>query len=72
MYVEQNAVEGGGKETKSIAKGNVIIHHTNSNQIKKRKDALLVPDFQQNIMSIPASLKNKFKIQASESQFEIN
>ena len=35
------------------------------------KDVLLVPEFQQNIMSIPALLKNNVKIKASENKFEI-
>ena len=64
-------VVGTGKETKALAQGDVIIHHPSSNQLIKLKDVLLVPEFKQNIMSIPALLKNNFQIQASENQFEI-
>ena len=64
-------VVGTGKETKASAQGDGIIHHTNSNQLMKLKDVLLVPEFKQNIMSIPALLRNNFHIKASENQFEI-
>ena len=37
------------KETKASAQGVVIIHHTNSNQLIKLKDVLLVPEFKQNV-----------------------
>ena len=30
-----------------------------------------VPNFKQNIMSIPTLLKNHFKVQASENKFEV-
>ena len=36
-------VIGTGKETKFSAQGNIIIHHSNSNQLRKLKDVLLVP-----------------------------
>ena len=64
-------VVGTKKETKAPARGDVIIHHPNSNQLIKLKDVLLVPEFKQNIMSIHALLRNNFHKQASENQFEI-
>ena len=62
---------GTGKETKVTARGDVIIRHSNTNQLIKPRDVLLDPEFQHNIMSIPALLKNSFKIQESENKFEI-
>ena len=64
-------VVGIGKETKASAQEDVIIHHPNSDQLIKLKDVLLVPEFKQNIMSMPALLMNNFHMQASENQFEI-
>ena len=46
-------VVGTGKETKASARGEVIIHHLNSNQLIKLKDVLLAPEFKQNIMGTP-------------------
>ena len=59
---KSTTVVGTGKETKATARGDVIIRHSITNQLIKLKDVLLVPEFQQNIMSIPALLKNNFKI----------
>ena len=64
-------VIGTGKETKATSQGNVIICHSITNQLIKLKNVLLVPEFQENIMNIPALLNNTFKIQASENKFEI-
>ena len=64
-------VVGTGKETKAIARGDVMIHHSKTGQLIKLKNVLLVPNFKRNIMSIPTLLKNHFKLQASENKFEI-
>ena len=57
-------VVGTGKETKASAKGDVIIHLHNCNQLIKLKDILLIPEFKQNIMSIPTLLRINFHIKA--------
>ena len=41
-----------GKETRAIARGEVIICHSKTGQIVRLKEVLLVPDFKQTIMSI--------------------
>ena len=43
-------VVGTGKETKAIAKGDVMICHSRTGQLIKMKDVLLVPNFKQNII----------------------
>ena len=53
-------VIGIGKEMKATARGDEIRHHSITNQLIKLKDMLLVPEFQQNIMSIPALLEKSF------------
>ena len=63
-------VVGTGKETEAKARGDMIIPHSITNQLIQLKDVLLLPEFQQNIMSIPVLLKN-FKIQASENKLDI-
>ena len=55
-------VVGTRKETKATARGKLIISHSNTIQLIKLKDVPLVPEFQQNIISIPALLKNNFNI----------
>ena len=48
-----------------------MIHNSKTGQLIKVENTLLVPDFKQNITSIPTLLKNHFKVQASENKFEI-
>ena len=55
-------VVGTGKEIKAIARGDVMIHHSTTEQLIKLKNVLLVPNFKQNIMSIPTLLRNHFKV----------
>ena len=47
---------GTSKETKAIARGDVIIHHSIINQLINLKDMLLVPELQQNIMSLSENI----------------
>ena len=60
-----------GKETKVIARGQVMICHSWTVHPIKLKDVLLVPNFKQNIMSISKLLKYNFKVQTSEKKFEL-
>ena len=64
-------VVGTGKETKTIARGDIMIRHSGTGKLIKLKDVLLVLSFKQNIISIPKLLKNNFKVQNSGIKFEI-
>ena len=60
MKDRSTIVVGTEIETKASERGDVIIYHSNSNQLIKLKDILLVPEFKQNISSIPDVLRNNF------------
>ena len=64
-------VVGTGKETQATEKGELILFHDDTEQKIHLKNVLYVPHFKQNIMSIPALLKNGFSVNAQMKKFEL-